>query len=133
MTPPENTEMCPICLDVLSEKSSLLPCNHQFDLSCIKMWCHENNRCPLCRQAIDGIQHEDNGTWSTHILLYEIAEEEEVDENSYDFIGQQDLMMPESESNENGFDGENDQSAPQLLMIRRLSFDTIGGYVEDYF
>tara|TARA_E500000178_G_C16708585_1_gene611658 strand:+ start:167 stop:733 length:567 start_codon:yes stop_codon:yes gene_type:complete len=40
---------CPICLDNISNKYTILKCNHVFHNSCIKAWLKTHNDCPTCR------------------------------------------------------------------------------------
>mmetsp|Transcript_24907 Transcript_24907/g.35127 ORF Transcript_24907/g.35127 Transcript_24907/m.35127 type:complete len:134 (+) Transcript_24907:267-668(+) len=49
-------EECSICLALLTEDLSVLPCNHVFHTKCINKWSAEKNRqqsgkkrCPYCR------------------------------------------------------------------------------------
>jgi len=46
---------CPICQEMLVEKSSLI-CKHTFCFSCINQWCTQNPTCPLCRVDVEWIQ-----------------------------------------------------------------------------
>lgn len=59
----EMTEICPICLDVLSNDIQLLICNHKYHMICINDWINTNVRnirnvsCPICNTIIVNI-HE---------------------------------------------------------------------------
>ena len=41
---------CSICLDNITIKRKLLPCNHTFHYKCINKWFKNLHRCPLCLQ-----------------------------------------------------------------------------------
>jgi len=41
---------CSICLDNITRKRKLLPCNHTFHYKCINKWFKNLHRCPLCLQ-----------------------------------------------------------------------------------
>ncbi|XP_073488998.1 uncharacterized protein [Aquarana catesbeiana] len=55
---------CSVCLLEIEEedKSSRLPCSHQFHNDCITRWMEQSRTCPLCR---DGVNHH---IWSTFDL-----------------------------------------------------------------
>jgi len=39
---------CSICLDSITRKRKVLPCNHIFHSKCINKWFKNLHRCPLC-------------------------------------------------------------------------------------
>ena len=39
---------CSICLDNITKKRKVLPCNHTFHRKCINKWFKKLRRCPLC-------------------------------------------------------------------------------------
>jgi hypothetical protein len=41
---------CSICLDNITKKRKVLPCNHTFHRKCINKWFKNLHRCPLCLQ-----------------------------------------------------------------------------------
>ena len=41
---------CSICLDNITKKRKVLPCNHTFHSKCINKWFKNLHRCPLCLQ-----------------------------------------------------------------------------------
>ena len=41
---------CSICLDNITKKRKVLPCNHTFHPKCINKWFKNLHRCPLCLQ-----------------------------------------------------------------------------------
>ncbi|KAL0700681.1 hypothetical protein Bca4012_056803 [Brassica carinata] len=50
---------CAICLSelVTGDKARLLPkCNHSFHVECIDMWFHSHSTCPICRNAVIGLE-----------------------------------------------------------------------------
>ncbi|EYU42321.1 hypothetical protein MIMGU_mgv1a0068872mg, partial [Erythranthe guttata] len=56
---------CYICLSDYEEgdKLRVLPCNHEYHVSCIDKWLKEVNRvCPLCRHDVCGAGGECSGT-----------------------------------------------------------------------
>lgn len=44
-------DVCGICLDTLSEGSSL-PCNHRFHSLCVEPWLLKKGTCPTCRHRV---------------------------------------------------------------------------------
>lgn len=53
----ENPQRCPICLNLIFDKASIEPCNHNYCFICIKEWLKESQRCPVCRLTIERIIH----------------------------------------------------------------------------
>ncbi|KAG5409848.1 hypothetical protein IGI04_006167 [Brassica rapa subsp. trilocularis] len=50
---------CAICLSdlVKGDKARLLPkCNHSFHVECIDMWFQSHSTCPICRNAVLGLE-----------------------------------------------------------------------------
>ncbi|XP_056181574.1 uncharacterized protein LOC130143046 isoform X1 [Falco biarmicus] len=47
---------CPICHDAKNEVASVLPCHHQFCMSCIMRWASRNPTCPLCRGPMENLR-----------------------------------------------------------------------------
>ncbi|KAL0800753.1 hypothetical protein Bca101_055928 [Brassica carinata] len=50
---------CAICLSELvkGDKARLLPkCNHSFHVECIDMWFQSHSTCPICRNAVLGLE-----------------------------------------------------------------------------
>ena len=48
---------CPICLEVISNNSTITRCNHTFHCECLNRWKLESDRCPTCRTSMTtGIQ-----------------------------------------------------------------------------
>lgn len=43
---------CPICLENITSKYTILKCNHVFHNSCIKTWLKKHNQCPVCRKYL---------------------------------------------------------------------------------
>lgn len=62
---------CSVCLLEIEEedKSSRLPCSHQFHNDCITRWMEQSRTCPLCR---DGVNHH---IWVSvlHLLIFSIT------------------------------------------------------------
>lgn len=51
-------DTCPICLEEFVEKEKLwiLPCKHEFHISCIKSWLAERKHsCPMCKRMVISI------------------------------------------------------------------------------
>lgn len=53
-------DLCPICLEPITSLSKVLPCGHQFDYECIRLWLEQISQeagasitCPFCRQSIE--------------------------------------------------------------------------------
>ncbi|KAL7083418.1 hypothetical protein ACP275_14G160900 [Erythranthe tilingii] len=60
-----DAQQCYICLSDYEEgdKLRVLPCNHEYHVSCIDKWLKEVNRvCPLCRHDVCGAGGECSGT-----------------------------------------------------------------------
>ena len=54
----DNTEYCCICLDKLHQIPTItLSCGHLLHLSCLKTLLQHTNKCPLCKQYILHINH----------------------------------------------------------------------------
>lgn len=63
----EEGAQCSICFEILTTRSTLMPCGHEFDANCILTWfqavLQENNPllrsldCPLCRQSTTLMRH----------------------------------------------------------------------------
>lgn len=52
-TPCYNTDVCPVCLEAMSEFEILRKvnvCSHTFCDACISKWCSCNYTCPMCVQ-----------------------------------------------------------------------------------
>lgn len=43
---------CTICLEELTEKAVIMPCNHMFNRDCIDQWLKIHNQCPVCRYEL---------------------------------------------------------------------------------
>ena len=43
---------CTICFNLLKNPTRIIPCNHIFCKSCLKIWRKTCNNCPLCRGTI---------------------------------------------------------------------------------
>lgn len=53
MTDHSNTnDVCPICLDDITNNVYVTTCNHGFHEACINQWLGQNRTCPLCRTRI---------------------------------------------------------------------------------
>lgn len=72
----EEEAECIICRNSFSTRSTLQPCGHEFDFDCIFSWLQSlfvkhydlsEVKCPLCRGAVAGIQHDHqpDGTFQT--------------------------------------------------------------------
>ncbi|XP_040435966.1 uncharacterized protein LOC121081200 [Falco naumanni] len=47
---------CPICHDAKNEVAYVLPCHHQFCMSCIMCWASRNPTCPFCRGPVENLR-----------------------------------------------------------------------------
>jgi hypothetical protein len=56
-TPPDHTDLCPVCREVLQMRGhlGLLPCRHVFCLDCILAWSRITNHCCLCKREFSEI------------------------------------------------------------------------------
>lgn len=45
---------CAICLEVMEDSTTMLPCQHRFHTECLnnRWWCVRGNECPLCRAPV---------------------------------------------------------------------------------
>ncbi|KAL3424218.1 hypothetical protein PVAG01_03499 [Phlyctema vagabunda] len=54
---------CAICYDEMGQTATCSPCNHQFDLECIKEWTHATKKkskfCPVCRTQLHELTYTD--------------------------------------------------------------------------
>ncbi|CAH8334573.1 unnamed protein product [Eruca vesicaria subsp. sativa] len=65
---------CAICLSdlVKGDKARLLPkCQHSFHVECIDMWFQSHSTCPICRNAVLGLEQQDVAT--TNIINHDAA------------------------------------------------------------
>ena len=44
-----NSEICPICIDIIEEDIYVTDCKHSFHLECLFEWTKNNTTCPCCR------------------------------------------------------------------------------------
>jgi hypothetical protein len=74
----EEVAQCSICFEILTTRSTLMPCGHESDANCILAWfqavLQENNPllrsldCPLCRQSTTLMRHSYNPQGDYQIL-----------------------------------------------------------------
>ena len=51
-------DMCSICMDMIENDNSTLPCGHQYHKPCIEKWEKEgHNTCPCCRKMFKETQY----------------------------------------------------------------------------
>lgn len=50
--PPEGTNDCSICLDLLSGLTRRLQCSHSFHKGCVDIWLQSHDSCPNCRASL---------------------------------------------------------------------------------
>ena len=51
-------EICVICLDLISDRATTLPCQHNhFDFACLGTWLQQSQRCPLCKATVLAVQY----------------------------------------------------------------------------
>jgi len=43
---------CPICLDIMADKTLRLECAHEYHRECIHAWMAREQTCPMCRFPI---------------------------------------------------------------------------------
>uniref|UniRef100_A0A8C3JKW7 RING-type E3 ubiquitin transferase n=1 Tax=Calidris pygmaea TaxID=425635 RepID=A0A8C3JKW7_9CHAR len=51
-------ELCPICLDTISNEASISICGHIFCFNCILEWSRISAVCPICRQPFHHLYHK---------------------------------------------------------------------------
>lgn len=52
-------EDCGICLNPISDRAVIVPCNHLcFDVHCLLRCLREGPRCPICREDVEKIEYE---------------------------------------------------------------------------
>src|SRR5690349_8803156 len=67
-------DCCVICLDIITEPCSALPCAHaHFDLLCLLSWVQERATCPLCKASISKIRYKDAKSDKEHLYPVEDA------------------------------------------------------------
>jgi hypothetical protein len=73
----DNSEKCPICLEVLQNEKAVTKCNHFYHPQCIQTWVEKdsdndgdndsnndkNKKCPLCRAHLLQCDECDGGGW----------------------------------------------------------------------
>ena len=51
-------EICVICLDLISDRATTLPCQHNhFDFACLGTWLQQSQRCPLCKATVLAVRY----------------------------------------------------------------------------
>ncbi|EPE36076.1 RING/U-box [Glarea lozoyensis ATCC 20868] len=59
---------CPICYELVENKTVVKPCEHVFCFECIKTWvevpANVLNQCPICRSPMESFQHNFTATGS---------------------------------------------------------------------
>lgn len=50
----DSDDVCAICTDNYKENEliTVLPCNHSYHKTCIKIWLKSNANCPICREDL---------------------------------------------------------------------------------
>ena len=64
-------ETCIICLDLISQRATASPCQHdQFDFVCLGTWLTQQQKCPLCKTAVINVTYrpDDRGSPETVTL-----------------------------------------------------------------
>lgn len=65
----DQTIICVICLELVDEVATALPCRHDhFHFSCIGTWLQQNRSCPLCKVGIVSIRYHDRGSNSASVF-----------------------------------------------------------------
>ncbi|KAK3607317.1 hypothetical protein CHS0354_018802 [Potamilus streckersoni] len=71
-TQSDETENCPICMDVLT-KPECLPCGHKFHADCIKVSLEYKPACPICGIVMGQlIGNQPDGTMSVNVQDYSL-------------------------------------------------------------
>ena len=61
---------CVICLDSISERATIVPCDHSnFDLLCLLNWLEQRPTCPLCKRQAQTIRYGKGGSRDVKIYL----------------------------------------------------------------
>lgn len=69
----EQKKSCSVCMDELyldDNKNMTTPCSHTFHTECLHDWCERNPSCPLCREDLSDMFHE------------ELLEDDDMDQKS---------------------------------------------------
>lgn len=65
----DQTVICVICLEPVSEAAVALPCRHNhFHFSCLGTWLQQNRSCPLCKAEVVSVRYFDRGSNSTSVF-----------------------------------------------------------------
>jgi Ring finger domain len=52
-------EICIICLELISNKATGLPCHHDhFDFACLGTWLQHQQVCPLCKREVHAVRYK---------------------------------------------------------------------------
>ena len=75
---PKDSEMCPVCYEVLGAARVTTACGHQFCISCFTQSVRESDNCAMCRASLSETQPkkiEPMGTEVSHQILGGILNE----------------------------------------------------------
>ena len=52
-------ELCVICLDLISNAATAIPCRHDhFHFTCLGTWLQNQQRCPLCKEVVRAVRYK---------------------------------------------------------------------------
>lgn len=67
--PTDQTIICVICLELVGEAATALPCRHNhFHFSCLGTWLQQNRSCPLCKVEVISVRYYDQDLNSTSVF-----------------------------------------------------------------
>lgn len=71
----EKQAECAVCLEVITARAVLQPCQHDFDMKCIIEWLKMTPSCPVCRRPVTHLHHDIKSDYDfkCHYLLYDAA------------------------------------------------------------
>lgn len=101
----EKQECC-ICMDDIQPKNiACTPCGHTFCLTCLLRSFFNANTCPYCRtELVEYPEEDEDSDWGEEESVWSSSQAEEVDEEGWETVSENDEDEETVESNEDDED-----------------------------